>query len=223
MDGETFRLLDLPAEVSLKIYEHTFGLQNPDRMLLVPVGLRNTECVSPSSIRERYSAAVLRLDRQVRKEASKVVFTKVNMLVEMDFGQSHCHFGAVLGSAKDINFWPYLKHLQFEIDLRLPAKLQLGTMRPMETFLEAIEYGKHLRRLRVVLTTRSLTPMSSLISERIRLLSLLYVKGSVKVLLHIPPPWQGMAGLQAEQDMQQGEALCKDLENIIRGIQATST
>lgn len=209
-------MLDLPPEIRLRIYEYIRCCQKTLEYGTSHDFHFGEDVVKGECSRYRkFDLSILRTNRLLHEEAARVLLRYTKVTVHIHPNERYAadyYLSSRLGQVEDMLIWPFVTILVLKATLARSAYELTTSVNRMKRFVEAIEYGKHLKKLTIQLW---IIPISETIVllEAMKVLRALRVSGEVKVML-CQPDWHS----STEWTDLECEALCLELESVIKGM-----
>lgn len=206
--------LDLPPEIRLQIYDCIAPRQDSatESRAIFYFGKN----VLKNSDWEPNDGPLLCTNRLIYGEAAKLLLRNTKVLVKIQYNEHVYEFVDAYsncGVLEGMSLWPFVTILELDISLMESIDCQLINLNRISRLAKAIEYGKHLQKLRIVIVVACRCTLLWMVSDVVESLEVLRVSGEVKVQLDITY----VPSETEREHFREAEALCLQLEDTIKG------
>ena len=183
---ERASLMGVPAEIRLKIYENFFDDHLHGDLRTVFQLYNNlydyTTFSAPS--RSNSHLGILRTCRAIHHEATDCLYSKVKIIVCVMGMKMPYHFPrrSPIGRPENIGFWRSVRRLELNIFLETGCHNKRVVLERIHRLAEqALENGRHLKKLRVVISSPEDEALPYWYEDVVDALKVLKVRGDVRV------------------------------------------
>ncbi|KAK4547962.1 hypothetical protein LTR36_010681 [Oleoguttula mirabilis] len=146
--------LALPTELRQEIYDHVF--EHDERWVIYHIHGHVYDLTTQSYLHDKRAApgslGILRTCSQVYEEASKLLYasTKVTTCIRPPVAKAWSKSSISLGLVGEVRLWRFVRDLELTVELE-PKLDVLAYSNRISDFIQPLNFGRELRRLKVVM------------------------------------------------------------------------